>query len=135
MNKAFLIGRLTKDPETRTTGSGATVTSFRLAVNRRVNREETDYFDIVTWRALADTCAKYLAKGRQVAVCGEIHNRSYDGKDGKKRTVTEIVADEVEFIGAAKERAEEDGAAAAQAADLGRQIEMHTVDDLDDLPF
>jgi len=102
MNKIFLIGNLTRDPELRTTGSGTNVCSFDVAVNRRFTNQAgervTDYFKIIAWRQLADLCAKFLAKGRKVGVVGEVQNRSYDDKDGNKRYITEIIADEVEFL-------------------------------------
>ena len=102
MNKVILIGNLTRDPELRTTGGGANVCSFSIAVNRRFSNQAgekvTDYFNIVAWRQLGDLCGKYLAKGRKVCVTGEIQNRSYEAKDGTKRYVTEIIADDVEFL-------------------------------------
>ena len=102
MNKVILIGNLTRDPELRTTPSGVSVCSFSIAVNRRrANQQgerETDFFNIIAWRGLGDLCGKYLSKGRKVCVTGEIQNRSYDGKDGVKRYVTEIIADDVEFL-------------------------------------
>jgi len=96
MNKVFIVGRLTKDPEHKTTPNGISVATFTVAVTRRMNREETDFLNVVTWRGLADNCGKYLVKGQQVAVVGEIRTRSYDAKDGTKRYVTEIQADDVE---------------------------------------
>ncbi|MBR2572400.1 MAG: single-stranded DNA-binding protein [Clostridia bacterium] len=103
MNKAILIGRLTRDPETRTTQSGVTRTTFTLAVDRRFPNQqgvrEADFINIVAWRQLADLCGRYLTKGRQAAVIGQIQTRSYDAQDGTKRYVTEVVADEVEFLG------------------------------------
>ena len=102
MNKVFMIGNLTKDPDVRSTGSGVSVCSFRIAVNRRFANQSgervSDFFDVVAWRQLADLCGRYLAKGRKVAVYGELQTRSYDAKDGTKRYVTEIIADEVEFL-------------------------------------
>ena len=102
MNKAILIGNLTKDPEVRTTPSGATVCTFTIAVNRRYQNQSgervADFLNIVAWRQLGELCGKYLAKGRKVSVIGEIQTRSYDAKDGTKRYITEIVADEVEFL-------------------------------------
>ncbi len=102
MNKVILIGNLTKDPDVRTTGSGTSVCTFRIAVSRRFANQQgermSDFFDVVAWRQLADLCGRYLAKGRKVAVVGELQNRSYDAKDGTKRYVTEVVADEVEFL-------------------------------------
>ena len=101
MNRVFVIGNLTKDPETRTTGSGVSVCNFMIAANRRfknANGEtETDYLHIVAWRQLGDLCGRYLAKGRKVAVTGSIQTRQYDAKDGTKRTAWDIVADEVEI--------------------------------------
>ena len=102
MNKAILIGNLTKDPEVRSTPNGVTVCTFSIAVNRRGTNQAgeriADFFNIVAWRQLGELCGKYLAKGRKVSVVGEIQTRSYDAKDGTKRYITEIVADEVEFL-------------------------------------
>lgn len=102
MNKVIMIGNLTRDPDVRSTGSGVSVCSFRIAVSRRFSGQSgervSDFFDVVAWRTLAELCGKYLAKGRRVAVVGELQTRSYDAKDGTKRYVTEIVADEVEFL-------------------------------------
>lgn len=102
MNKAILIGNLTRDPESGSTTSGVNYCRFTIAVNRRFTNQagerEADFIPIVAWRKQADLCAKYLAKGRKVAVVGAIQPRSYDGQDGVKRYVTEVVADEVEFL-------------------------------------
>ena len=80
MNKAILIGNLTRDPEVRTTGSGTTVCTFTIAVNRRFQNQAgervSDFFNIVAWRQLGELCGKYLSKGRKVSVIGEIQNRS-----------------------------------------------------------
>ena len=103
MNKAILIGNLTRDPESRTLSSGTMCTTFTIAVNRRFTNaqgvREADFINIVTWRQTAELCARYLAKGRKVCVVGQIQSRSYDAQDGTKRYVTEVVADEVEFLG------------------------------------
>ena len=102
MNKAILIGNLTKDPEITTTNNGVSVCRFTLAVSRRfANAEgerETDFINVVVWRNLADNCHKFLKKGSKAAVVGSIQSRSYDANDGSKRYITEIVAEEVEFI-------------------------------------
>ena len=101
MNRVFLIGNLTRDPETRTTQSGTTVCSFTIAVNRRMKQDgqqETDFLNIVAWQKLGELCQKYLAKGRKCAVTGRIQTHSYEAKDGSKRTAWDIVADEVEFL-------------------------------------
>lgn len=101
MNKTFLIGNLTKDVDIRTTQSGKTVASFSIAVNRRFKgqdgEKQTDFFTIIAWGQLGEMCGRYLAKGRKVAVVGELQTRSYE-KDGAKRYITEIIADEVEFL-------------------------------------
>lgn len=103
MNKVFLIGRLTRDPELRYTGSNIPVASFSLAVNRsytnQAGEREADFINIVVWRKQAENVKNYLSQGSQVAIDGRIQTRSYDGEDGKKRYVTEIVADNVEFLG------------------------------------
>ena len=102
MNKVVLIGNLTKDPDVRTTSGGASVTTLSIAVNRRFKDKSgervTDYFRVVAWNKLADICGKYLVKGNKVSVSGELQTKDYEAKDGTKRYVTEILADEVEFL-------------------------------------
>ena len=102
MNKVFLVGNLTRDPEFKKTPSDVSVCTFSIAVNRRFvsasGEREADFLTIVTWRGLADNCAKYLTKGRKVAVVGEVRTRNYVNQQGEKRYVTEIQADDVEFI-------------------------------------
>lgn len=121
MNKVILIGRLATDVEYKTTQSGVGVAQFRLAVNRRfANQEgvrEADFISIVAWRQLADLCHKYLSKGRQAAVVGALQTRSYDAQDGSKRYVTEVIADEVEFIGSADKGNAQGGETIKQAQD------------------
>jgi len=143
MNQAHLIGRLTRDPEHRQTPNGVSVCTFSIAVTRRFNRDEADFINIVTWRGLADNCGKYLAKGRQVGVTGRIQSRSYEGNDGKRRYVTEIVADEVEFLTPAGARGAQGDDAPPQPDDAPPQTDelfgagggtFTPVDD-DDLPF
>lgn len=104
MNKVVLIGRLARDPEVRYTQSGKAVTSFTLAVDRRVRKDTeaqqtVDFIPIVAWDKLAEICGNYLAKGRRTAVEGHIQVRSYEAKDGAKRYVTEVIAESVEFLG------------------------------------
>ena len=109
MNKAILIGRLTRDPELIKTNTDLSVCKFTLAINRNFKdkdgNEQTDFIPIVVWRNQAENCAKYLKKGSQCAVTGTIQTRSYD-KDGEKRYVTEIVADNVEFLSTPKQASE-----------------------------
>lgn len=108
MNKAILMGRLTKDPETRYTQSTNTqVTSFTLAVNRRFAKEgeerQADFINIVAWGKTAEFCSKYFKKGRQVGVIGRIQTRTWEDENNVKRYVTEVVAEEVYFADSKKE--------------------------------
>lgn len=102
MNRVTLIGNLTKDPELRKTSSDVSVCTFTIACSRRFKNSngerEADFLPIVVWRAQAENCYRYLKKGNRVAVSGSIQTRSYDDKDGNRRTMTEILADDVEFI-------------------------------------
>ena len=99
MNRVILIGNLTKDPELSKTNNDLSVCKFTVAVSRSYSRQnETDFFTVIAWRTQADNCARFLKKGSRVAISGSIQNRSYDGNDGVKRYVTEIVADEVQFL-------------------------------------
>ncbi len=103
MNKVFLIGRLTRDPELRYTGSNTAVATFSIAVNRNFSNQngerEADFINIVVWRKQAENVKNYLSQGSQVAIDGRIQTRSYDDQQGQKRYVTEVVADNVEFLG------------------------------------
>ena len=101
MNKVYLIGNLTRDPETRSLQSGTTVCNFSIAVNRRMKQDgqqECDFINIVAWGQLGELCARYLAKGKKCAVSGRIQTRTYEAQDGSKRSAFDIVADEVEFL-------------------------------------
>lgn len=113
MNKVIMIGNLANDPEARTTQSGISQSTFRLAVQRRYANaqgvREADFFTIIAWRQAADFCNRYLSKGRKVAVEGSIQNRTYDGQDGQRHYVTEIVADNVEACGSARNDAGDPG--------------------------
>ena len=103
MNKAIIIGRLVRNPEMRTTSSGINSTTFTVAVSRNYTNpngeRDTDFLNCVAWRKQAENIAKYCNKGSQVAVEGRIQTRSYDAQDGTKRYVTEIIADNVTFLG------------------------------------
>lgn len=103
MNRVILIGNLATDPVARTTQSGISQSTFRLAVQRRYANQqgvrEADFLTVIAWRQTADFCNSYLVKGRKVAVEGSIQVRSYDGNDGQKHWVTEIIADSVEGLG------------------------------------
>jgi single-strand DNA-binding protein len=98
-NRIILVGNLTRDPEIRYVGSGAAVTKFTLAVNRRSKeKEETDYIDIVAWDKLAETCNTYLKKGMSCLVEGRLSIRSYEDKDGNKRKATEVVCNVMQML-------------------------------------
>ena len=104
MNKALLIGRLTKDPELRATSTGRNVCQFSIAVNRNFTNangeREADFINCVVWDKQAENLAKYQHKGNQIAVEGRIQTRNYDDKDGKRVYVTEILATNISFLDA-----------------------------------
>ncbi len=133
MNKIFLIGNLTRDPELNVVSTGVSVCRFSIAVSRRFansdGNREVDFINIVAWRGLADTCAKYLKKGNKVAICGNLQTRSYENKEGVKVNIFEIVADEVEFL-TSKSQAESEN----ETVKDDQVAELQPVED-DDLPF
>ena len=135
MNKVYLIGNLTRDPELSETSNGVAFCRFSIAVNRTfVNADgnrETDFFNIIVWRNLAEHCGKYLKKGNRVAIAGSLQNRTYEDKDGVKRTVTDIVTSEIEFLTTVN-RGEEEIPADIKPTKKGPSLTP--VDD-DDLPF
>ncbi|MDA8145781.1 MAG: single-stranded DNA-binding protein [Thermaerobacter sp.] len=101
LNKVLLIGRLTADPELRYTTAGTPLGTFTLAVRRPYAQEEqpdTDFIDVVLWRKTAEVCAEHLTKGRMVAVEGWLQLRKWEGSDGRKRRVLEVVAQGVQFL-------------------------------------
>lgn len=103
VNKVILVGNLGKDPELRYTPSGAAVATFSLATTNpfkdKEGNKQTEWHNIVAWRQLAEICGKYLHKGKQVYIEGRIQTRSYDDRDGNKRYITEIVADQMQMLG------------------------------------
>ena len=105
VNKVILVGNLGKDPELRYTAGGTAVATFSLATSERFKdrngemQEKTEWHNIVAWRNLAEICGKYLHKGKQVYIEGKIQTRSYDDRDGNKRYITEIVADQMQMLG------------------------------------
>ena len=98
MNKLTIIGNLTRDPETRVTQSGSSVCSFTVAVNRRGQDDKTDFFRVSAWNKTGETCQKYLAKGRKVAVTGPVSVSTYTGQDGKAYANLEVMAQDVEIL-------------------------------------
>lgn len=135
MNKVYLIGNLTRDPEMRSTSTGISVCNFSIAVNRRKRadgQQETDFFNIVAWRQLAELCIRYLAKGRKAAVSGSIQTRTYEAKDGSKRTAFDIVAEEVEFL--TQKGSATEAEPSSSLGDHAEQAGFVQVED-DELPF
>ena len=141
LNKVILMGRLTKEPELRHTQSDIPVASFTLAVDRGYKRDNdavnVDFINVVAWRGTAEFVSKWFTKGQLVAVSGKIQTRSYQDKDGKNRTATEVVADEVFFAESKKNNAE-------GTCDMGNmekaefepiQSEFEEIDDDEPLPF
>lgn len=102
LNRVVLVGRLTKDPDLRYTASGVAVANFTIAVNRPFSNQqgdrEADFINCVIWRKPAENLANYMSKGSLIGVDGRIQTRSYDGQDGKRVYVTEVVADSVQFL-------------------------------------
>lgn len=129
MNKVILIGRLTRDPEMQYTPSGVAVTKFTLAVDRPRQKDketETDFINIVAWRSLAELCANYLRKGSLAALEGRLQIRNYDNSEGKKVYVTEVIAEQVRFLGGAGKQEAQD-----PFEEEGKPIDLND----DDLPF
>ncbi len=137
LNKCMIIGNLGVDPEMRYTANGTAVTTFRVATHRQYSgpdgerREETEWFSVVTWARLAETCSQYLSKGRQVFVEGRMRTRSWEGQDGQTRYRTELIAENVKFLGG------RDAGAGAQERLGGVPVGRDGDGDLDpdDLPF
>ena len=139
LNKAILCGRLTRDPETSATTGGTEVSKFSLAIPRRFNRDETDFLNVVTFGKTAEFVSKYFQKGSVAIVVGSIQTRSYE-KDGQKRYVTEIIADEVNFGASKKESASGESSESVSGDEAISALEemrngFSAVEDDDDLPF
>ncbi len=132
MNRLTIIGNLTRDPETRTMNDGNTVCSFTVAVNRRTGKDhpEADYFRVSAWRQLGETCAKYLAKGRKVAVVGSVRASAYTDQSGNAKGSLEVTATDVEFL---SPKGQETMQEAPAQVDPQSGMEQVTADD--DLPF
>ncbi|HHT15730.1 MAG: single-stranded DNA-binding protein [Christensenellales bacterium] len=138
MNKVFIIGNLTRDPELRTTSTGISVCTFTVAVNRRrsgaeAGQPDADFFRVTAWRQLGELCNRYLAKGRKVAVVGSITMSTFTGNDGQVRSNLEVTADEVEFLTPRSEQGSESVSAPAASTDP-HDSDFVQVND-DDLPF
>lgn len=127
MNRLFIIGNLTRDPELRTTQDGKNVCNFTVAVNRRQKQgqSEADFFRVSVWGNMASVCSQYLAKGRKVAVTGSVSVRTYTGSDGAARANLEVLANDVEFL---SPRGEQEQAVPSVSQDEFEKVDV-------DLPF
>ena len=141
VNKAILVGNLGKDPELRYTPSGTAVCTFSLATTDRFKnkqgeqQERTEWHNIVVWAGLAEICGKYLTKGKQIYIEGRIQNRSYDDRDGNKRYITEIVANEMQMLGRAGDQGSGGGRPEAPAAEPSQGSQEPPFNPDDDIPF
>ena len=142
MNTVNLIGRLARDPELRFTASGKAVATFSVAVNRPFSKtNEADFFNIVVWGRSAENCANYLAKGRLVGIEGRLQSRSYETKTGERRYVTEIVANQVEFLewGNKDNQRNQNQNSSNETDDFGNSDinldDFQAIDEDDDVPF
>ena len=143
LNVVVLSGRLTQDPELKTTPNGISVCSFSIAVERRFKSGEerqSDFINIVTWRSSAEFVSKYFKKGQMIAIRGSIQTRRYQDKDGNNRTAFEVVADDVQFADFARREGDSAAAAAPGATPAsysnGSAGDFTSIDDVDeDLPF
>lgn len=137
LNKVFVIGHLGKDPEVRFTGSGTAKASFSIAATEKwtdgngQKQEHTEWFNVVAWGKLAETCGQYLNKGRPALVEGKMRTRTYDDKDGNKRYITELVADKVVFLGSNDGARDGSGQRAASTPSPGSGAQGAD----DDIPF
>ncbi len=135
MNKAILIGRLTKDPELTYTNSNTSVCRFTVAVDRRFKSEHqptADFIPVVAWRQTAEFVSKYFTKGSRIALIGQIQTRTWDDTEGKKHYVTEVIADEVEFCESKRSPAQTE---AGYYDELESADEYTSSDQDDDVPF
>ncbi|MDE6505362.1 MAG: single-stranded DNA-binding protein [Clostridia bacterium] len=139
MNKVFLIGNLTRDPELTETSGGIKICRFSIAVNRNYSgsdgERKTDFFNVVAWRALAETVARYTKKGIKVAVSGSIELRNYEDSQGVKRTGVDIVAQDVEFLTPRGNGSDDFDAPAPAPQRGGQKPQLQPFDDDSDIPF
>lgn len=135
INQVILMGRLTRDPEVRTTSTGKTITSFSLAVDRGGQEDAADFFDVTAWEKLGELVAQYLSKGRRCLVQGRLRQDSWDDKEtGKKRSKVEVVATDVTFL----DSASGEGSASSSSSYSGGSNKKNddvVIEDIDDKPI
>ena len=139
INQVILMGRLTRDPEQRTTPSGRTVVSFGIAVDRPTQDDQADFFDVTAWEKLGELVVQYLSKGRRVLVQGRLRQDSWDDKEtGKKRSRVEVTATDVTFLDGPSDSAGGSGNAAAGRSSQKEEVVTEIDDkpiDLSEIPF
>ena len=138
MNKVFLIGNLTRDPELTETSSGIPVCHFAIAVNRNYSSDserQTDFFNCTAWRGLAETIARYAKKGKKVAVNGSIQMRNYEDNQGVKRTAVDIIVQDFELLSPRDSDSFDDVAETPRASAPKKKPSLQSMDDDSDIPF
>ena len=136
MNKVFLIGNLTRDPERLESANGSVVCRFGIAVNRRSPAgEQTDFYNLIAFSEMAETIAKYKKKGDKVAVVGDIQLRPYDGNDGVKRLAVDVIVQDVEFLTAKGRRSDDLYDEPARPSQSAKKPTLQSFDDDGDIPF
>lgn len=143
MNKVFLIGNLTRDPEMSETNSGVPMCRFAIAVNRSYSssdgERQTDFFNVTAWRGLAENVGKYCKKGNKVAVSGSIQIRNYEDNQGNRRTAVDVVAQDIEFLTARNQNSDDfyESSAPSRATESApkKKPALESFDDDGDIPF
>lgn len=138
INQVILMGRLTRDPETRTTTTGKTITSFSIAVDRGGQDDQADFFDVTAWEKLGELVSQYLSKGRRCLVQGRLRQDSWDDKEsGKKRSKVEVVATDVTFLDGPNDGAGGQSSYQGNAGgnDSNKKSKDVVIEDIDDKPI
>ena len=136
LNKVILGGRLTRDPELKTTPNGVKVAQFSIAVNRRSGSEQvTDFFNVTAWRGTAEFITKFFRKGSSICIVGSIQTRSWTDNEGNKRSVVEIVADEATFVDGKNDNEQQTAPAPSYMPDAYKAPSLEDITEDDDLPF
>ncbi|HJP81658.1 MAG TPA: single-stranded DNA-binding protein [Candidatus Saccharimonadales bacterium] len=140
INQVILMGRLTRDPEVRTTTTGKTITSFSIAVDRGGQEDQADFFDVTAWEKLGELVSQYLSKGRRCLVQGRLRQDSWDDKEtGKKRSKVEVVATDVTFLDGPSEGGQQNYGGGASQSKKSDDVVIEDIDDkpidLSEIPF
>ena len=136
INQVILMGRLTRDPEMRTTTTGKSIASFSLAVDRQGQDDQADFFDVTAWEKLGELANQYLSKGRRCLVQGRLRQDSWDDKEtGKKRTRIEVVATDITFLDGPSDGQQGGGGSAPRSSAPSKKSNDVVIDDIDDKPI